>query len=121
MKTSVIQEFQQYWIHQYDWRKAVKVLNRFPAFLAKIDEFELHFVHLVGEAKGRRPLLLIHGWLGSFYEFWQCAEPLAFPSKFGGKAEDAFDLINPSLPGYGFSHGAGSLDFREISRLVRSS
>jgi microsomal epoxide hydrolase len=60
-------------------------------------------VHIVGEAQGKRPLLISHGWPGSIYEFWKAAELLAFPSRHGGKTEDAFDLVIPSLPGYGFS------------------
>ena len=78
-------------------------LNRWPNFKASVDGLDLHFLHIVGEAGGKRPLLLTHGWPGSFYEFHEAIGPLAFPSKHGGKAEDAFDLVIPSLPGYGFS------------------
>jgi microsomal epoxide hydrolase len=92
-----------FWTERYDWRAAVAQLNRFPQFTARIEDVDLHFVHLVGEAQGRRPLLLTHGWPGSHYEFWGVAEKLAFPSRFGGEARDAFDLVIPSLPGYGFS------------------
>jgi len=92
-----------YWTDGYDWRAAVAELNRFPQFTAQVEDFTLHFVHVVGEAEGRRPLLLSHGWPGSHYEFWGSIEKLAFPSRFGGKAEDAFDVVVPSLPGFGFS------------------
>jgi microsomal epoxide hydrolase len=92
-----------YWTEAYDWAAAVADLNRFAQFTARVEDFDLHFVHLVGEAGGGRPLLLAHGWPGSHYEFWEVAEKLAFPSRFGGRAEDAFDLVIPSLPGYGFS------------------
>ncbi|MFO1013689.1 MAG: epoxide hydrolase [Caulobacteraceae bacterium] len=92
-----------YWLDGYDWRAAVADLNRFPQFTARIGDFDIHFVHVVGEAGGKRPLLLSHGWPGSHYEFWGSIEKLAFPSKFGGKAEDAFDVVVPSLPGFGFS------------------
>ena len=92
-----------YWTDGYDWRAAVTELNRFPQFTAQVEDFTLHFVHVVGEAGGKRPLLLSHGWPGSHYEFWGSIEKLAFPSRFGGKAEDAFDVIVPSLPGFGFS------------------
>ena len=68
-----------------------------------MDGLDIHFVHVVGEANGNRPLILTHGWPGSFNEFWDAIGPLAFPSQHGGKAEDAFDLVIPSLPGYGFS------------------
>lgn len=92
-----------HWADGYDWREAVERLDRFPQFTAEVDGVELHFVHLVGEAQGRRPLLLTHGWPGSFREFWRVAEPLAFPSRFGGAPDDAFDLVIPSLPNFGFS------------------
>ena len=92
-----------HWCEGYDWRAAVEELNRFPQFTAKVETFDLHFLHVVGEAEGRRPLLITHGWPGSHYEFWGVIEKLAWPSRFGGKAEDAFDLVIPSLPGFGFS------------------
>jgi len=92
-----------HWTGAYDWRAAVADLNRFPQFTARIEDFDIHFLHVVGEAKGSRPLIVTHGWPGSHYEFWQAIEKLAFPSRFGGRAEDAFDLVVPSLPGFGFS------------------
>jgi microsomal epoxide hydrolase len=92
-----------HWTETYDWKAAVADLNRFPQFTARVDDIELHFVHVVGEAGGKRPLLLTHGWPGSHYEFWQAIEKLTFPSRFGGDPADAFDLIIPSLPGFGFS------------------
>ena len=78
-------------------------LNRYPQFTARVEDFDLHFVHVVGEAGGKRPLLLTHGWPGSHFEFWDAIEPLAFPSRHGGDPADAFDLVIPSLPGFGFS------------------
>ena len=92
-----------YWTKDYDWRAAVADLNKFPQFIAKVEDYDLHFLHVVGEAAGKRPLLVTHGWPGSHYEFWQAIEQLAFPSRFGGLASDAFDLVIPSLPGFGFS------------------
>ncbi len=103
MSTPVMQDIQRYWLDSYDWRAAEAELNRWPQFTAEVDGQTLHFVHVVGEAKGKRPLLITHGWPGSIYEFWQAIGPLAFPSDHGGKAEDAFDLVIPSLPGYAFS------------------
>lgn len=103
MKTHVLREFKKHWLDGYSWRKAESLLNRYPQFKASVDDFELHFVHVKGEAEGKRPLLLTHGWPGSFFEFWDVIEPLAFPSKHGGSAADAFDVVIPSLPGYGFS------------------
>ena len=103
MATPVMQDIKRYWLETYDWRAAEAELNRWPQFTAEVDGQAIHFVHVVGEAKGRRPLLITHGWPGSVYEFWQAIGPLAFPSEHGGWAEDAFDLVIPSLPGYGFS------------------
>jgi microsomal epoxide hydrolase len=98
-----LRELCAYWVKAYDWKAAVKELNRFPQFTAEIDGFKIHFVHVKGEGRARRPLLISHGWPGSHYEFWQAIEPLAFPSRHGGKKADAFDLVIPSLPGFGFS------------------
>ncbi len=92
-----------HWTDVYDWRAAQAELNWFPQFTAPVEDFTLHFVHVVGEARGKRPLLITHGWPGSHYEFWEAINKLAFPSKHGGRAEDAFDLVIPSLPGFGFS------------------
>lgn len=91
-----------HWTDAYDWRAAMADLNRFPQFTARIEDFDIHFLHVVGEAGGR-PLIVSHGWPGSHYEFWQVIERLAWPSRFGGDPADAFDLVIPSLPGYGFS------------------
>ena len=93
----------EHWTDRYDWRAAMADLNRFPQFTARVEDFDLHFLHVVGEASGSRPLIVTHGWPGSHYEFWQAIEPLAFPSRFGGDPADAFDLVVPSLPGFGFS------------------
>jgi microsomal epoxide hydrolase len=92
-----------YWADGYDWRAAVADLNRFPQFTARVEDFDLHFLHVVGEAGGKRPLILTHGWPGSHYEFWASIEKLAYPSRHGGDPADAFDLVVPSLPGFGFS------------------
>jgi pimeloyl-ACP methyl ester carboxylesterase len=94
---------QRYWVQSFDWRACVDRLNRFPQFVVDIEGLPIHFVHVKGEGDGKRPLLLTHGWPGSHFEFWNVIEPLAFPSRHGGKAEDAFDLVVPSLPGFGFS------------------
>ena len=98
-----LKDITAYWADGYDWRATVADLNRFPQFTARIEDFDIHFIHVVGEAGGKRPLLLSHGWPGSHYEFWDAIEKLAFPSRFGGDAADAFDVVVPSLPGFGFS------------------
>ena len=98
-----LKDIAAYWTDGFDVAAAMADLNRFPQFTARVEDFDLHFVHVVGEAKGKRPLLLSHGWPGSHYEFWAAVEPLAFPSRHGGDPADAFDLVIPSLPGFGFS------------------
>lgn len=103
MSTPVLKDLQAYWLKSYNWRAEEARLNQYPHYIAEVDGIPIHFLHIVGEAEGRRPLLLTHGWPGSFYEFFEAVGPLAFPSQHGGNPEDAFDLIIPSLPGYGFS------------------
>lgn len=103
MSTPFLKDIQAYWLKTYDWRAAEKTLNAWPQYKTQIDSLDIHFLHVVGEAGGKRPLLLTHGWPGSVYEFHEAIGPLAYPSKHGGRAEDAFDLVIPSLPGYGFS------------------
>lgn len=103
MSTPVLKDIQRYWLETFDWRVAESELNKYPHFIADVDGIPIHFLHIVGEANGKRPLLITHGWPGSFYEFFDSIGPLAFPTQHGGKVEDAFDLIIPSLPGYGFS------------------
>ena len=95
--------FLAYWAETYDWRAEEMRLNRFPQFLAEIDGVDIHFFHVRGSASRPRPLILTHGWPGSAYEFSGLIEPLCHPERFGGDAEDGFDLVIPSLPGVGFS------------------
>jgi len=103
MSTPVLKDIQAYWLDNYDWRAEETALNRYPQFRASVDGLDVHVLHVVGEAAGKRPLLITHGWPGSVFEFWDVIEPLAYPSRHGGSASDAFDLVIPSLPGYGFS------------------
>ena len=103
MSTPVLKDLQAYWLDTYDWRAEERKLNKYPQFKVEIEGIPIHFLHVVGEADGKRPLLLTHGWPGSIYEFYDAIGPLAYPSEHGGKPDDAFDLIIPSLPGYGFS------------------
>lgn len=93
-----------YWVNEYDFDAAVRNLNRYPQFITRVEDIDIHFVRVSGEATpgaARRTLLLTHGWPGSTFEFWQAINYLAFPSRHGGSPQDAFDLIIPSLPGYG--------------------
>ena len=92
-----------YWTTRYDWRKAEKNLNRFPQFVAPVDDLDIHFYHVRGKGPKPFPLILTHGWPGSVFEFLEVIGPLTDPASHGGRAEDAFDVVVPSLPGYGFS------------------
>lgn len=93
----------KYWGSTYDWRKAEAKLNAYPQFITKIDGVDIHFIHVRSKEKNAMPLILSHGWPGSVFEFINVIGPLTNPVAYGGKAEDAFDVIIPSLPGFGFS------------------
>jgi epoxide hydrolase len=93
----------QYWVEKYDWRKAEANLNRYPQFLARVGDFDIHFYHVKGHGPKPVPLILSHGWPGSVFEFLEAIGPLADPASYGGSPEDAFDVVVPSLPGFGFS------------------
>jgi pimeloyl-ACP methyl ester carboxylesterase len=115
---SFLEDLRAYWLDHFDHAAAANTLNRFPQGMATLEGFDLHVVHVVGEARGRRPLLLTHGWPGSVYEFWSVIEPLAYPSRHGGRPEDAFDLVIPALPGFGFSgKPAAPIGARTTARL----
>ena len=92
-----------YWLNRYDWRKSEAALNRFPNYKATLDGKQVHFILERGSGPDPLPLILTHGWPGSVVEFLDVIEPLAHPERFGGKAEDGFTVVVPSLPGYGFS------------------
>lgn len=97
-----------YWRDEFDWRRAEAELNRFPHFIAEIagangERHRIHYIHERGSGRNPKPLILTHGWPSTFREFLDVIEPLAHPERFGGDAEDAFDVVVPSLLGYGFS------------------
>lgn len=102
-KLSQMKDLVKYWGTGYNWKKAEAKLNSYPQFMTKIDGVDIHFIHVKSKHKNAMPLLLSHGWPGSIFEFMSIIEPLTNPTAFGGKAEDAFDVIIPSLPGFGFS------------------
>ncbi|GAB6902618.1 epoxide hydrolase family protein [Kineosporia succinea] len=93
----------EHWKNDYDWRRFESDLNRFPQFLTEIDGLDIHFIHVRSPHPGAMPLLLTHGWPGSIVEFVKLIGPLTDPVAFGGDAADAFDVVVPSLPGFGFS------------------
>ena len=92
-----------YWQNEYQKSTFEDVLNRYPNFKVDVDGLDIHFLHLKGSSSKGRAIILTHGWPGSVLEFLDAAEKLAWPDRFGGKAEDGFDIVIPSLPGYGFS------------------
>ena len=98
-----LQELVRYWGSGYNWRTAEAKLNSYPQFVTNIDGLDIHFIHVRSKEKNAMPLIITHGWPGSVFEQIKLIEPLTDPTKFGGRAEDAFDVVIPSLPGFGFS------------------
>jgi pimeloyl-ACP methyl ester carboxylesterase len=98
-----IKEICRYWAEDYDWHKREALLNRFAQFTTEIDGLSIHFVHVRSPHPDAMPLIVTHGWPGSIVEFHKVIEPLTNPTAFGGEAADAFHLVCPSLPGFGFS------------------
>jgi microsomal epoxide hydrolase len=98
-----IQELCAYWADSYDWRRHEAALNAYPQFISEIDGVDFHFWHVKGKGPNPLPLLLVHGWPGSIYEFHHLIGPLTDPAAHGGNESDAFDVVIPALPGYGFS------------------
>jgi microsomal epoxide hydrolase len=93
----------QYWTKDFDWRKAEANLNRYPQFLVRVEDYDVQFYHVKGRGPKPMPLILTHGWPGSVFEFLEAIGPLTDPVSYGGSPDDAFDIVIPSLPGFGFS------------------
>jgi pimeloyl-ACP methyl ester carboxylesterase len=100
---ATVQNLQRYWANDYDWRRAEANLNRYPQFITEIDGLDIHFIHVRSRHPNALPLIVTHGWPGSILEQIKIIEPLTDPTAHGGRASDAFDVIIPSMPGYGFS------------------
>src|SRR6516165_3519876 len=98
-----VQEICRYWAEEYDWRARETLLNRFPQFKTEIDALGIHFLHVRSPHPEAMPLIITHGWPGSVIEFMKVIEPLTNPTAHGGQAADAFHVVCPSLPGFGFS------------------
>ena len=103
MPLATMRELARYWATTYDWRKAEARLNALPQFITTIDGLDIHFIHVRSKNPNALPLIVTHGWPGSIIEQLKIIGPLTDPAAFGGKAEDAFDVVIPSMPGYGFS------------------
>jgi pimeloyl-ACP methyl ester carboxylesterase len=103
VQLATIQELARYWETDYDWRKAETKLNALPQFTTQIDGVDIHFIHVKSAHENALPLIMTHGWPGSVIELLETVGPLTDPPAHDGRAEDAFDLVLPSIPGYGFS------------------
>jgi pimeloyl-ACP methyl ester carboxylesterase len=103
VQLATLQELARYWTTDYDWRKCEEKLNALPQFTTEIDGLDIHFIHVRSQHEDALPLIMTHGWPGSVVELLETIGPLTDPTAHGGQAEDAFHLVLPSLPGYGFS------------------
>ena len=103
VQLATMQKLARYWANEYDWRKIEAKLNSYPQFLTEIDGLDIHFVHVRSKHENALPLIVTHGWPGSIIEQLKIIEPLTDPTKHGGQASDAFHVVIPSMPGYGFS------------------
>lgn len=103
VQLATMQELARYWGTDYDWRKIEAKLNALPQFITKIDGLDIHFIHVRSKRKDALPLIVTHGWPGSVIEQLKIIEPLTNPTAYGANASDAFHLVIPSMPGYGFS------------------
>jgi pimeloyl-ACP methyl ester carboxylesterase len=100
---ATMQELARYWATDYDWRKCEEKLKALPHFITEIDGLDIHFIHVRSQHENALPLIVNHGWPGSIIEQLKIIDPLVNPTAHGGSAEDAFDVVIPSMPGYGFS------------------
>ena len=98
-----VQEVCDYWANEYDWRARERALNRFDQFTAHVADMDVHFIRVRSPEAGAVPVIITHGWPGSVVEFHKVIGPLTDPVAHGGSASDAFDVVCPSLPGFGFS------------------
>ena len=103
VQLATMKDLVRYWQTDYDWRKAEARLNALPQFMTTIDGVDIHFIHVRSRYPNAMPLIMTHGWPGSIFELLNVIDPLTDPTAHGGRAEDAFDMVVPSMPGYGFS------------------
>jgi pimeloyl-ACP methyl ester carboxylesterase len=107
VQLAAVQDLAGYWATDYDWRRGEATLNALPQFITEIDGLDIHFIHVKSPHRGALPLIVSHGWPGSIIEQLKIIEPLTQPTEHGGSTADAFDVVVPSLPGYGFSGKPG--------------
>ena len=119
VQLATMQALARYWATQYDWRRVEAELNSLPQFTTKIDGLDIHFIHVKSRHDNALPLIMTHGWPGSIVELLQTVGPLTDPTSHGGRAEDAFHLVLPSLPGYGFSSEPAEIGW-DLGRTARA-
>jgi pimeloyl-ACP methyl ester carboxylesterase len=103
VQSTTMQDLAQYWAFDYDWRNVEEKMNDLPQFMTEIDGLDIHFIHVRSKHEDALPLIITHGWPGSIIEMLNVVGPLTDPTSYGGNASDAFHLVIPSMPGYGFS------------------
>ena len=103
VQLATVQALARYWATEYDWRKVEARMNAYPQFITEIDGLDIHFLHIRSKHENALPLIVTHGWPGSVVEQLKIIEPLTNPTAHGGSASDAFDVVIPSMPGYGYS------------------
>jgi len=119
VQLATLRELARYWASDYDWRKLEARLNALPQFTTEIDGVEIHFIHVRSRHENALPLIMTHGWPGSVVELLQTIGPLTDPTRYGGTSDDAFHLVLPSLPGYGFSGEPRELGW-DSARIARA-
>ncbi len=119
VQSATMQKLARYWGTDHDWRKAEAKINAVPNFITNIDGLDIHFIHVKSKEKNALPMIITHGWPGSFIEQMKVIAPLTNPVAYGGKAEDAFDVVIPSLPGHGFS-GKTTTPGWDVPRIARA-
>jgi len=119
VQLATLKALAHYWATDYDWRKAEASLNAYPQFVTKIDGVDIYFIHVKSRHPNAMPMIITHGWPGSVIELLDVIDPLTNPTAHGGSAADAFDLVVPSLPGYGFSGAPAELGW-ESGRIARA-
>jgi pimeloyl-ACP methyl ester carboxylesterase len=114
-----LKELVTYWLNDFNWAKQEGILNQLPQFRTQIDGLNIHFVHVRGKGPRPLPLIITHGWPSSFFEAYKIIEMLTDPERYGGDPEDAFDVVVPSLPGFGFSDRPLRRGFVRVDNLWR--
>jgi pimeloyl-ACP methyl ester carboxylesterase len=119
VQLATIQALARYWATDYDWRKVEARLNALPQFITEIDGLDIHFIHVRSKHENALPLIVTHGWPGSIIEQMKIIDPLTNPTAHGGSASDAFDVVIPSMPGYGFS-GKPTTTGWDVAHIARA-